>query len=81
MYGDPEPDDPGDDPGAPSLERHDHGDLNLGAGAQGERDGEHRYGGMDLESEVLDARRAASVIAKDEAENRDRESPGPDWSR
>lgn len=81
MYGDPEPDDPGDDPGAPSLERHDHGDLNLGAGAQGERDGEHRYGGMDLESEVLDARRAASVIAKDETENRDRESPGPDLSR
>lgn len=61
MYGDPGPNDPGN-PGAPSLERHD-------------------YGGVDLEGEALDARMAAAVIAKDEAEDRGRESPGPDWSR
>lgn len=61
MYGDPGPNDPGN-PGAPSLERHD-------------------YGGVDLEGEALDAHMAAAVIAKDEAEDRGRESPGPDWSR
>lgn len=61
MYGDPGPNDPGN-PGAPSLERHD-------------------YGGVDLEGEALDARMTAAVIAKDEEEDRGRESPGPDWSR
>lgn len=81
MYGDPEPNDPGDEPGAPCLERQDYGDLNLGTEVQGERDGIHRYGGMDLEGEVLDARMAAAAIVKDEAGDLSRESPGPDWSR
>ena len=81
MYGDPEPNDPGDDPGAPSLERHDYGDLPFDAEAMDARDASHRYGGVDLEGEALDARMAAAVIAKDEAEDRGRESPGPDWSR
>ena len=45
------------------------------------RDASHCYGGVALEGEALDARMAAAVIAKDEAEDRGRESPGPDWSR
>lgn len=77
MYGDPEPNDPGDNPGAMSLERHDYGDLHFDTKA---RDASHRYGGVDLEGEALDSRMAA-VIVEDEAEDRGRESPGPGWSR
>lgn len=70
MYGDPEP---GDEPGAPVVERGEYGGPGFKTEMRDESARDYHYGGMDLSAEARDARETSALIA--EVDTIDREAP------
>lgn len=70
MYGDPEP---GDEPGAPVVERDEYGGPGFETEVRDESARDYHYGGMDLSAEARDARETSALIA--EVDTIDREAP------